>query len=135
MCKLNRKRQKIAEVISKYVEEARRKGGETKAQEVYESERFALDEIDDQIQGLVTNRLVYKARKYLLDVPPFSEEGGLWDYSHFTRKHHLTEEGICQISKTIRTYAKERRQTVTFYLTILFGLIGALTGLIAVIKR
>jgi len=133
--KLNRKRQKKGEVISKYVEEARRTGGETKAQEVYESERFDLDMIDHEIQYLQTRYLINKARKNFLDVPPFSEESDLWEHSPFTRKYQLTEKGITQIRNTIRGYEKERREKVAFYVNILFGLLGLLIGLIAVIKR
>ena len=46
--KLNRERQKASEALSKLVEEARKKGGEAKAQEVYQNEGFDLDMIDDK---------------------------------------------------------------------------------------
>jgi len=132
--KLNRERQKASEALSKLVEEARKKGGEAKAQEVYQNGSFDLDMIDDKILGLVSRYLVYKANKRFLPVPSLSEEDELWERSNFTGRYHLTGKGITQVRKMIRSDTKETIEILSPYVGILFGLIGAITGLIAVIK-
>lgn len=133
--KLNRKRQKASEHISKLVEGARKTGGEAKAQEVYQIEGFDLQMIDDEILNLVSRYLVYKANKRFLPVPSLSEKDGLWERSDFTGNYHLTDKGVTEINKMIRRDTKERMEILSPYVSILFGLIGAITGLVAVIKR
>lgn len=136
--KLNRKRSKQASVISKLIEEARKTGGEIKAQEVRESESFDLDMIDDEILSLLSRYHMSEAVKRILPIPPFSEEDEMWECSNFTGKHHLTEKGIREVRGIIRKDKKERMELLSYWypwIGILFGLIGAITGLIAVIKR
>jgi hypothetical protein len=120
------------------IEEARKTGGEIKAQEVRESESFDLEMIDDEILGLHSRYLVSKAVKRILPIPPFSEEDDIWERSNFTGKHHLTEKGIREVRGIIRNEKKERMELLSYWypwIGVLFGLIGAITGLIAVIKR
>jgi hypothetical protein len=133
--KLDQKRQRVSEALSKLVEEARKTGGEAKAQEVYQIEGFDFDMIDDEILDLVSLYLVNKANKRLLPVPPLSEKDGLWERSNFTGRYHLTDKGITEIRKIIRRDTKEILEILSPYIGIVFGLIGAVTGLIAVIKR
>ena len=71
--KFNKKRRKVSEDIDRFVEKARKTGGETKAQEVYQAESFNLDLIDHNILGLVTRYLFEKANKRFLPLPSFSE--------------------------------------------------------------
>jgi hypothetical protein len=133
--KLHQERQRVSEAISKLVEEARKTGGEAKAREVYQIEGLDFEMIDDEILDLVSRYLVNKANKRVLPVPPLSEKDGLWERSNFTGRHHLTDKGITEIRKMIRRDTKESLDIFSPYIGILFGLIGAVTGLIAVIKR
>lgn len=132
---LNRKRQKVSKDVSKLVEEARKKGGAIKAEEVYQIESFDLQKVDDEIQEAVTRYVVYKANKRFLPVPSHSEEGGIWEESNMTGRYHLTDKGITEIRKMIRSDIKERIEVVSPYMSLLIGLIGAITGLVALIKR
>ncbi len=133
--KLNRKRGEVVKAISKLAEEARKTGGERRAQEIWQTESFDIDMVDDEILGLVTRYLVNKANKRFLPVPSLSEGSDIWDRSNFTGKYHLTDKGIREIRKMVRQDMKENIEILSPYVTILFGLIGAATGLIAVIKR
>lgn len=136
--KLNRKRSKEASVISKLAEKARKTGGERKAEEVWQSESFDLQMIDDDILDLHSRYLYSKATKRFLPTPPFSEKDGMWEYTNFKGKYHLTEKGIREMRGIIRKDTKERMELLSYWypwIGILFGLIGAITGLIAVIKR
>jgi len=133
--KFNKKRRKVSEAIYRFVEEARRAGGETKAQEVSRAESFNLDVIDHEILGLVTRYLINKANKRFLPLPYLSEEERLWEQSNFTGKYHLTDKGITEIRKMIRKDKKERMEILSYWASLLIGLIGAVTGLVAVIRR
>jgi len=133
--KLNRKRQKESQNLSKWVEEARKKGGTERAEEAYQGNRFLLDEIDERTSALVTRYLMDKANKRFLPCPLFYEESELWERGQITGKYYLTAKGITEIRKTIREDLMERLEIFSPYVSILFGLIGAITGLIAVIKR
>ena len=136
--KLNRKRSKQASVISKLVKEARKTGGERKAQEIRESESFDLEIIYDEILQLLSWYILSKANKRFLPTPPFSEEDGMWERSNYTGKYHLTEKGFREVRGMIRKDTKERMELLSYWspwIGLLIGVIGALTGLVAVIKR
>lgn len=136
--KLNRKRSKEASAISKLAEEARKTGGERKAQEVWQSESSDLCMIDEEILGLLSRYHMSEANKRFLPTPPFSEKDGIWEWSNYTRGYHLTEKGIRELRGVIRNDKKERMELLSYWypwIGVLFGLIGAITGLISVIKQ
>lgn len=130
---LNRRRYRINKSIHKLVEQARTTGGEREAQEVRAVEGYYLDEIDHEILDLMTRYLVGKARNRFLDVPAFNED--LWEHCGFTGDYHLTDHGLRELFKVIRTDTKERTEIWTKWAAILIAVLGAVTGLVAVIKR
>jgi len=136
--KLHRERKKLTSVVSREAEEARKTGGERKAKEIREAVQFDFDEIEDKILRLLTRYLVSKANKTFLATPSFSEEDGMWEQSNFTGNYHLTEKGIREVLGMIRKDQKERMELLSYWfpwIGLLIGLIGAITGLVAVIKR
>lgn len=46
----------------------------------------------------------------------------------------ITTEGKYELIRQIRQEKKERREIIVFYVSIIFGLIGAITGLVAILK-
>jgi hypothetical protein len=136
--KLNRKRKKEVSIVSKLAAEARKTGGDRKAQEVWQSESFDIDMIDDEILALRSRYLISKAFKRFLPTPGVSEKDGMWEHSNFTGKYHLTEEGIREVHGMIRKDTKEIMELLSYWspwIGLLIGLIGAITGLVAIIKR
>lgn len=133
--KLNRERDKVTKVISKLAQKAQETGGGKAAQEVWQSEGFQIDMVDNKILGLVTRYLLNKSNKRFLPVPSVSEESGMWERNVFTGGYHLTDKGIREIRRMVRQDIKESIEIFMPYVTTLFGLIGAATGLIAVIKK
>jgi len=136
--KLNRKRAKETSVTKKLAEEAREKGGAKEAQMVWEEARFDTEMIDDEILQLLSQYILSKANKRFLPTPPFLEEDGMWERSNYTGKYHLTVKGFREVRGIIRKDTKERMELLSYWypwIGVLFGLIGAITGLIAVIKR
>jgi hypothetical protein len=133
--RLNHERDKVVKDISKLKEDAKKTGGAKAAEEVWQSESFRIDMVDNKLLGLVTQYLLNKANKRFLPVPTVSEESGMWERNDFTGGYHLTDKGISEIRRMVRQDMKESIEIFTPYVTTLFGLIGAVTGLIAVIKK
>ncbi len=136
--KLHRERRKLRILIPRAAQEARRTGGESKARQVWDDAAFDFDEIDDKILGLITSYLVSKANQNFLPTPSVSDENEMWERCNFTGIYHLTDKGIREVREIIRKEINERMEMHSFWvpwLGLLIGLIGAITGLIAVIKK
>lgn len=135
--KLYRQRNKVDKYYKKEYQEAKKTGDRDKVQEVGSLTSFELQEVDDEIQYLEQRYIIALARQMLLAVPPVidEEKGGLWEQSNSTGKWLLTVEGLRQLRATVRAEKKERTDALSRWVTIIVGLIGAITGLIAVIMK
>jgi hypothetical protein len=88
--------------------------------------------IDEEIKVLVSNKLRRKAEGLFLPVPGFGE-GGMWETGDFSNLLYLTPSGITKLRGIIREETAARRKAVLEWVTPLVGIIGATTGLLAVI--
>jgi len=70
-----------------------------------------------------------------LPTPSLSEKDGLWERSSNTGDYYLTDKGIAEMRGIIRKDTKEKMEIFSYWGGLLIGLIGAITGLVAVIKR
>jgi len=61
--KLKNERDKENDSLSRLIEEAHKKGGDEAANEVYQTESFDLNIIDDEIANLITQYLILRQRK------------------------------------------------------------------------
>lgn len=138
LLKLQRKRDKESKILLKAVNVARKQGGMAAENEAYHSERYELDLIDAEIACLSTCYHISVAEKMALPTPTLSTESDLWEKSDYTGKWYLSNNGIAEIRRSIRTERKEKRENFGFWATMLttmlIGVIGAVTGLIAVLK-
>jgi len=132
---LNLEREKAVKAISESVQEAKKTGGEVKADEVYRDEYVKLELIDEKISELVTRYLINKATLRFLPTPPVSEKEGFWERGWNTGAYYLTDKGIAEVRGIIRKDMKEKMEIFSYWGGLLIGLIGAITGLMAVIKR
>lgn len=135
LCKLKNERDKENDSLSRLIKEAQKKGGYEAATQVYQSESVDLNIIDDEIANLITQYLIFKAKKMLLPTPPVTDKEGLWEWSNYINRWSLTTKGIAEIRRLIRQERKEKLELVSHWATILIGIIGAITGLIAVVMR
>lgn len=137
LSKLNRQRSKIDKSYKKQYDEAKKEKDEEKKQEISSLAIYELDEIDDEILFLEHQYLRSISTKHLIQVPPVieREKGGLWERSRYNGKYRLTNEGIRQLRSEIRKERKERTELLARWISILIGLLGAITGLVAVIKN
>ncbi|RWM18272.1 MAG: hypothetical protein E5X53_13600 [Mesorhizobium sp.] len=86
----------------------------------------------DQIEATKTRRLLRKANS--LDVPydyP-SEDSPVWERSDQLHTWHPTTIGYSQLRKAIRQERRDRREWAITWAGVIIGIIGALTGMLAV---
>ncbi|MFV9692044.1 MAG: hypothetical protein ACNY01_13935 [Desulfobacteria bacterium] len=90
--------------------------------------------VDDQIHRLVTNRLWEQAKKAMIPLP--NNDEGMWEETE-TRagSYHLSVEGISALRAALRKENKERWEVAVKWIVLLTGLVGAVTGLLAIILK
>lgn len=101
-----------------------------------------LQTIEDERSAFYTQKLIRKATKFRVPIPAydckFNEEGEFWEISSRTGDRFLTLKGINMLREEIRKEERWKRESRSHWLTIITtvsGLVGILTGLIAVIKK
>lgn len=112
-------------------------------EEIQHGWQSETDEIREELDALRTRRLLLKA--YRLDVPvlhrPWHTEehrNENWEQGHMTGFWHLTVVGFNKVRADIRAEILARHETRArwiLWVTALTGLVGALTGLFAVLAR
>jgi hypothetical protein len=120
--------------VTKAFEEELKKSGPEARERISSQEQFELSEIEDSVHRLETDKLWEEAKKLLVPIPRHDDEG-MWEESKFFGRYHLTVKGVNKLRSDIRA---ERRSRVEFFLSwsaLLIGIIGALTGLIAVLQK
>lgn len=91
--------------------------------------------LDEEISILATGYLIHKARRRLLPIPPYETEG-MWEQcDKISSCSVLTNNGISELRSSLRKDRKERVELVVMILGIFTGVIGAVTGLVAVITK
>ena len=133
--KLHRLISKTVDVYKRLQEKARK---EKKPREDIESliseEIFEVDIIDDEIETLECRYVIESARKLVLPLPDFDKNGDTWEESKITGRFRLSKKAMVDIRSLVRKERKERREGMMFWLAALTGIIGALSGLLAVWK-
>ena len=82
---------------------------------------------DEEMSRLVTKRLVAIANRLLLSTDAETETG------HMTSRQYYTPDGIMTMRNRIREETAARRKAFLEWASPLVGIIGAVTGLLAVI--
>jgi len=85
--------------------------------------------IELRIKNILSHKLVRKANKLNVPLPDYEDER--WEGTH---KERLSDKGRFEVNKAVRQEIKDRREMWIPAITVITGLIGALIGLIAVLK-
>lgn len=88
--------------------------------------------IEDAFNSLASWSLIRKAGKLNLPIPPHSD-GEMWQPSPTTRIPCLTAKGRNELRTLIRKEKRARYEEWATWIPLLIGLIGAVTGLLAVL--
>ena len=137
LSELSKKKDRERKEFTQKVEEARKEGGSAKVHEVSQTERVELDFILEDIAILKTNYLWQKLNKTIYSMPqkPYATgQNNFWQQSHMTGEWYLTEQGCIKVHNLLEKVSKEKRGKYSFWVSMVFGFIGLLIGLISVVK-
>ena len=87
----------------------------------------------EEINQLKSRRFCQIANRLMVPLPN-QKDKELWEEQSYTRIRVLTSKGIWELKKLIRQEKRERREGFVVWLAALVGIIGAITGLAAVLK-
>ena len=136
LAKLNRQRETLHKHYAKLIEAAEKAREHDKARELDGEEYGEAQYIDEEVSLLVTRYLVSRANKRFLPIPEREPNNGFWDTAYtMPNRSLLTNKGITEIRSVIRKDMKERLDLLIPWVPAILGILGAVTGLIAVIKR
>lgn len=96
---------------------------------------FEEDMINEEISILVTSYLTSKATKYFIAIPEHNVEG-MWEQCNkISNQFVLTNTGISTLQSSLRAEARERRDLIIPYISVITGIIGTAIGLVAALKK
>lgn len=91
--------------------------------------------LDEEIALLTTDYLIRKARRCFVPIPSH-ESDGMWEQCNkMSNRYVLTDAGISELRSSLRKERKEQVELVVMVIATLTGVIGAVTGLVAVILK
>jgi hypothetical protein len=130
LSKLNRECEKIRKRYNKIKAEAKRE----EWQELRSEEGSYIVPLLERKAVLITRDLCRRANSLLVPLPDRSNKE-FWEELHYEYGQALTDKGIWKIKEYIHEEKRQRRESFLCWVTPLIGLIGALIGLIAVLKK
>ena len=133
--KLSTQKEKIEEAYSKDIRKARQ---EKKTRDeiggIISGEMFEAGMVQEEIDILITNYLRAKANRLLVPIPEYDKK--MWtECNKISQQKVLTTRGINTLKSAIRKEYRERFELPSIVATLLIGIIGAATGLIAILKN
>jgi len=143
--KINREKRKLDAIGDRFFRESKEKKDETIIDNWYDEHSWEYDSISWDRKELISNSLLEQADELDLPRPSYSDKSK-WEeadeYSVDAGKSVLAQTAMIELRSTIRKEQRERRETVEFWMktlgggiTILTGLVGALIGLVSLLKH
>jgi hypothetical protein len=129
--KLNRKYDELSRFYAEKEAEAKSKDDREMLRAEEGSEIVPIIEEMDSLQ---TKRFCQLANRLLVPIPERGNEE-MWCERYYGYGQTLTDKGIWEIKKLIRQEKRERREGFVVWLAALTGIVGAITGLAAVLTR
>ena len=95
---------------------------------------------EDSVNSIVTARLIAKANKLDLPLPPYPAQGGqqneCWYKSYYQGyRYLLSAQGRASLRDSIRKEQRERFEAKARWVTLCTGIIGATIGLVSVLTN
>jgi hypothetical protein len=111
------------------IADARAKGNSVKADSLDQDRHFELQEYEEGISAIRTRRLLAKSRRLYLYLPDLKWERGAFGHSF------LEAESLSKLYHSVREESSKRAELRLKLIGALTGIIGALIGLAAVLKK
>jgi len=134
--RLQRSKRQIRNAYAKDLKQARaQKESQDKLDELIHNEMSETDYVSDEIASLHSNRLIQRADSLDVPTPDFEPGDGLtWSRSDTTGRYYLSDNARHELRTLLDAANKSRREALIWWVPIIFGLIGAITGLASVFK-
>src|SRR6266849_2583394 len=127
---------------AKDIATARKLNDREKIISLEQDRRFEIDVHDEDEDAYLTKKLLAQARSLRVPVPhrynQDKTESDHWYEGHYTGRWYLTSRGIAALREEIRRELKARhegRAHWVVWLSALTGVIGAITGLVALLTH
>jgi len=130
--KLEKECSKIEETYEKI--KKKKKLSITELENLNSEESSEVWPVFEKIDALKTSRFCQIANRLMVPLPEHRDEL-LWKDLHYIGGRALTDKGFWELKKLIRQEKRERRDAFGMWLAALIGIIGAITGLVAVLRR
>ena len=124
------------------IDRARLAKDNEKIQSLENDRRFEIDLIEEEDDQLLSGQLIRQARRLRVPIPHRFKEDGTpsehWYEGRYLGGWHLTNEGVARLRDELRKEHRARhdsRAQWVVWVSALTGVIGALTGLIAVLTH
>lgn len=133
------RRELLDRAYAEDIAEARRSNDKARVASLEEDRRFELAMYDEEDDAYITQSLVRQAQRLRVPIPHrFNEdrsETEYWEEGRYVTRAYLTRKGIAVLREEIRKELKARaeaRSHWVVWLSAMTGVIGAVTGLVAV---
>lgn len=103
-----------------------------------DNEVYELCGIDEKIHQLYSRHIIARAERYLLPTPGLQDPHGEWEIGRITNGFCLRREAMSALLSAIRVEKAQRRQAAQaslIWIAASIGVLGATTGLIAVLTH
>lgn len=131
--KHNKKLRKLKGAYETDIKKAEKEGGKLDDIEAIICEMRGCCRNDEfEIEKIYTRKLTSKARKFYIELPDRRDEK-IWENEFGT--YILTDHGKSTLSKQIKAQRREEYEFIIKIILVLIGLIGALTGLVALMNK
>lgn len=126
-CQLHKLEKESSKIQKQYAKHKDGLSGE-ELQRVHAEESSVIWPVLEEIDQLKTRRFCQIANRLMVPLPDRKDKE-LWEEQHYSRGRVLTSKGIWELKKLIRQEKCEGREVLAAWT----GIIGAITGLVAVL--
>ena len=133
--RLIKKQRQVADEYDRHIKDmTEAKAPREEIQSVESEAAHELFEFAHEMRVLDTRKLLGHAARHYIPTPAFGKEP-YWERHPYLGTYCLTDEGMKEVRQEIHDFWKRRAELWVMLGTVLIGLIGATTGLLAVVLR